>query len=174
MEGKQDNEAHAGVIPRSIHHIFEALERSSSEYPLKFMWLVIFLLLLRYTVRVSHMELYNEELRDLLGTENKQLRIYEGKDTLSNLTQSINSKLSSIPSTWSQANINTNTHFINEGLMDVTGKKGCTVNNLEEVIVSNAQSIFSVIENSCRKRQTAETLLNPYSRYRVITVGECE
>eukprot|EP00026_Physarum_polycephalum_P000638 Phypoly_transcript_00639.p1 GENE.Phypoly_transcript_00639~~Phypoly_transcript_00639.p1 ORF type:complete len:1065 (+),score=165.20 Phypoly_transcript_00639:219-3197(+) len=111
MEGKPDSELHAGVIPRSIHYIFDSLEKSSSEY----------------TVRVSHMELYNEELRDLLSTENKPLRIYDGM------------------------------------MVDVTGKKGCTVNNLEEVIVSNAKSIFSVIENSCRKRQTAETLLNPYS-----------
>ena len=39
--------------------------------------------------------------------------------------------------------------------MDATGKRGCTVNNLEEVIVSNAQSIFSIMENSI-KRQRAE------------------
>lgn len=75
---------------------------------------------------MSHLELYNEELRDLLSSDNKQLRIYDG-------------------------------------LMDVTGKRGCTVSNLEEIIVSNAQTIFQIVEHS-RKRQTAETLLNANSR----------
>lgn len=34
MEGRPDSDIHAGVIPRSIHYIFDSLEKSSSEYPL--------------------------------------------------------------------------------------------------------------------------------------------
>jgi hypothetical protein len=83
MEGKTDSEVHAGVIPRSIDYIFDALEKSASEYPSNHHdhWIVvrnsIYLIGLRYTVRVSHLELYNEELHDLLSNEVKPLRIYD-------------------------------------------------------------------------------------------------
>ncbi len=60
MEGAHQGE-HAGVIPRAIAHIFSSLEKSGSEY----------------TVHVSYMELYNEELFDLLSNEQKTLRIFE-------------------------------------------------------------------------------------------------
>ncbi len=61
-DGKLD--AEAGIIPRAIHQIFQALENSANEY----------------TVRVSFLELYNEELIDLLGsssTSGEQLKIFE-------------------------------------------------------------------------------------------------
>eukprot|EP00761_Pharyngomonas_kirbyi_P000443 gb/GECH01000443.1/.p1 GENE.gb/GECH01000443.1/~~gb/GECH01000443.1/.p1 ORF type:complete len:1037 (+),score=300.24 gb/GECH01000443.1/:1-3111(+) len=53
----------AGVIPRCVHHIFSKLEETSCEY----------------TVKMSCLELYNEELTDLLNTssERQQLRIYD-------------------------------------------------------------------------------------------------
>lgn len=44
-----------------MHHIFESLEKSGTEY----------------CVKVSHLELYNEELFDLLKPDNKNLKIYE-------------------------------------------------------------------------------------------------
>ncbi|KAF8471700.1 P-loop containing nucleoside triphosphate hydrolase protein [Kalaharituber pfeilii] len=43
----------AGIIPRSLHNLFTSLDASGSEY----------------TVKCSFLELYNEELRDLLSTE---------------------------------------------------------------------------------------------------------
>lgn len=52
---------HSGIIPRAIHQIFRSLEASDNEY----------------TVRVSFLELYNEELGDLLGSGNEQLKIFE-------------------------------------------------------------------------------------------------
>jgi len=56
--GSHDKEAywhgpHAGVIPRSINHIFDVLESSGTDY----------------TVSVSFLELYNEELIDLLADD---------------------------------------------------------------------------------------------------------
>ncbi|KAJ2334614.1 Kinesin- motor protein, partial [Coemansia sp. RSA 2673] len=42
----------AGVIPRTLHNLFYALDKQSAEY----------------YVRVSYVELYNEELRDLLAS----------------------------------------------------------------------------------------------------------
>jgi kinesin family protein 11 len=51
----------AGIIPRAAYHIFSMLEKSSNEY----------------TVRVSFLELYNEELVDLLGNSAEGLKIFE-------------------------------------------------------------------------------------------------
>jgi len=50
MEGDINSEADAGIVPRSVKTILETLEGSGSEF----------------TIRVSFLELYNEELQDLL------------------------------------------------------------------------------------------------------------
>lgn len=54
----------AGIIPRSLNQLFEKLEMHSIQ---------------EYSVRVSFLELYNEELFDLLstGVDNSRLRIFE-------------------------------------------------------------------------------------------------
>ncbi|KAJ1977310.1 Kinesin- motor protein, partial [Dimargaris verticillata] len=54
----------AGIIPRTLFHLFEILDTNRTEY----------------SVRVSYMELYNEELRDLLATgddDQRKLRIFD-------------------------------------------------------------------------------------------------
>eukprot|EP01135_Chromosphaera_perkinsii_P007531 Nk52_evm15s913 gene=Nk52_evmTU15s913 len=52
----------SGIIPRTLHNLFEILEQQTSEY----------------SVKVSFVELYNEELRDLLNSnDNQKLRIFE-------------------------------------------------------------------------------------------------
>ncbi|XGW12633.1 hypothetical protein V3C99_013363 [Haemonchus contortus] len=54
-----------GIIPRAVEHIFEELEKSNTE---------------EYSVRISYLELYNEELFDLLAptTEDRErLRIFD-------------------------------------------------------------------------------------------------
>jgi kinesin family protein 11 len=53
--------ANAGIIPRSVGAIFSHLSSGSREY----------------SVRVSYLEIYNEELVDLLADDKPQLRIYE-------------------------------------------------------------------------------------------------
>lgn len=45
--------ANAGMIPRVLFRLFHTLETSKTDY----------------SVKVSYIELYNEELRDLLATE---------------------------------------------------------------------------------------------------------
>lgn len=54
----------AGIIPRSLHQLFEKLDVHNIQ---------------EYSVRVSFLELYNEELFDLLstGVDNSRLRIFE-------------------------------------------------------------------------------------------------
>ncbi|KAF0973563.1 hypothetical protein FDP41_008267 [Naegleria fowleri] len=65
MEGRRDpndaTDSQAGVIPRSIYHIFQTLESNKTEY----------------TVKVSCMELYNEELQDLLTDRQNKLKIFD-------------------------------------------------------------------------------------------------
>ncbi|EUB58401.1 Kinesin-like protein KIF17 [Echinococcus granulosus] len=56
MQGESDNCVNKGIISRSFEHIFETTAASSG---------------LRYLVRASFLEIYNEELRDLLGKETK-------------------------------------------------------------------------------------------------------
>ncbi|CAK1545382.1 unnamed protein product [Leptosia nina] len=53
----------AGIIPRALSQLFDELRLTNTEY----------------TVRVSYLELYNEELFDLLSSseDNSKLRIYE-------------------------------------------------------------------------------------------------
>ncbi|KAG7396507.1 Kinesin- protein 11 [Phytophthora boehmeriae] len=63
MQGdlKPDSET-AGIIPRSVRRIFDALEAKGEEF----------------SVRVSFLQLYNEELKDLLDPEeDKKLRLME-------------------------------------------------------------------------------------------------
>ncbi|ORX77302.1 kinesin-domain-containing protein, partial [Basidiobolus meristosporus CBS 931.73] len=53
----------AGIIPRTLHRLFERLESETAEY----------------SVRLSFIELYNEELKDLLTADedSKRLKIFE-------------------------------------------------------------------------------------------------
>ena len=68
MEGEVASDEMAGIVPRAVRLILERLEQGKAEY----------------TVRVSFLELYNEELLDLLadskeqgGKGNKPLRLCE-------------------------------------------------------------------------------------------------
>nr|CAD7264082.1 unnamed protein product [Timema shepardi] len=71
MEGERTNDPTiswdadplSGLIPRSLSHLFDELRRLQAEF----------------TVRVSYLELYNEELIDLLSTSNdpSKMKLYE-------------------------------------------------------------------------------------------------
>lgn len=62
LEGTVFENPHAGIIPRALNQLFNLLESASD-----------------YSVRVSMLELYNEELNDLLGVDglNNKLRLFE-------------------------------------------------------------------------------------------------
>ena len=63
-----------GIIPRAIKHIFDKLVMFDEGY----------------VVSVSFLELYNEEIFDLLSTEtDKKLRLYEDKKSASVIVQDL-------------------------------------------------------------------------------------
>lgn len=67
MEGQGDAET-KGVIPNSFQRIFESIESDQSSR--------------EYLVKVSALEIYNEEIRDLLGRDPKaKLELREDKAT---------------------------------------------------------------------------------------------
>ncbi|KAA0201034.1 Kinesin protein [Fasciolopsis buskii] len=66
MQGLADVESQRGVIPRAFDHIFETISVSHST---------------RFLVHASYLEIYNEEIRDLLARETKtKLELKEHPD----------------------------------------------------------------------------------------------
>ncbi|XP_047204159.1 kinesin-like protein KIF17 isoform X3 [Girardinichthys multiradiatus] len=57
MQGVSEPEAQKGVIPRAFEHIFESIQCAENT---------------KFLVRASYLEIYNEEIRDLLGNDTKQ------------------------------------------------------------------------------------------------------
>ncbi len=83
MEGQVDSDENQGVIPRSVRAIFEELEGRQADVSALVVALcclcfviylcpshfsaTVFLTTPKYSARVSFLELYNEELQDLLS-----------------------------------------------------------------------------------------------------------
>lgn len=57
MQGISDPPTQRGIIPRSFEHIFEAIDSNEN---------------MKYLVHASYLEIYNEEIRDLLGADSKK------------------------------------------------------------------------------------------------------
>ena len=55
MQGITDPPEQRGIIPRAFEHIFEQIDVDEAET--------------KYLVQASYLEIYNEEIRDLLGGE---------------------------------------------------------------------------------------------------------
>lgn len=62
MEGKDEPPTMRGIVPRSFDHIFNSINASPG---------------VQFLVRASFLELYNEEVRDLLSKNFKKLEIRE-------------------------------------------------------------------------------------------------
>ncbi|XP_067442633.1 kinesin-like protein KIF17 isoform X2 [Thunnus thynnus] len=57
MQGVSEPAAQRGVIPRAFEHVFESIQCAENT---------------KFLVRASYLEIYNEEIRDLLGNDTKQ------------------------------------------------------------------------------------------------------
>ncbi|KAK0585310.1 hypothetical protein LWI29_026650 [Acer saccharum] len=122
MEGGMRNKggdlpAEAGMIPRAVRQIFDTLEAQNADYSMK----------------VSFLELYNEEITDLLAREDCSPR---------STTEDKQKKPIS--------------------LME-DGKGCVVVRGLEEEAVYSANEIYTILERGSSKRRTADTLLNKHS-----------
>ena len=58
MEGSENPESMKGIVPRAIAYIYNAIEGAANTK--------------KYLVRISFLELYNEELIDLLSNPDKK------------------------------------------------------------------------------------------------------
>ncbi|CAG0898544.1 unnamed protein product, partial [Darwinula stevensoni] len=120
-----DQDPSAGLIPRTVSQLFDELRIQDVEF----------------TIRVSYMELYNEELFDLLSPveDNTKLRLVK-----------LVTKMLVLMLHW---------------LFEDPGKKGnVIISGLEEVIVRNKAEVYQLLQKGALKRRTASTNLNERSR----------
>jgi kinesin family protein 11 len=117
--------ADAGIIPRALHKLFLHLENSVSDY----------------SVKVSFVELYNEELRDLLASEFKE--------------PSANAQPMGIASGQGTNGLK---------IFDDAAKKGTFIQGLEEAHVQDAKHAIDVLRKGSERRQIAATKFNDHSR----------
>ncbi|KZT26445.1 kinesin-domain-containing protein [Neolentinus lepideus HHB14362 ss-1] len=117
--------AHAGMIPRVLFRLFHQLETSASDY----------------SVKISFIELYNEELRDLLAPE---LAAPLGSVQPMGLGQKDN---------------------VQSGLkiFEEASKKGVFIQGLEEPSVKDAADALELLARGSHRRQVAATKFNDHS-----------
>lgn len=127
--------AQAGMIPRVLFRLFHQLETTAADY----------------SVKVSFVELYNEELRDLLANE------------LSAPTGSIQPMGKG---SGSNSNSNSNSADANQGglkIFDDASKKGVFIQGLEEMLVKDASDALTLLTKGSHRRQIAATKFNDHS-----------
>ncbi|TFY82626.1 hypothetical protein EWM64_g1392 [Hericium alpestre] len=121
--------AQAGMIPRVLFRLFHQLESSGSDY----------------SVRISYVELYNEELRDLLAPE---LAAPSGS------TQPMGMGGNSREQNANQGGLR---------IFDDASKKGVFIQGLEEMPVKDAQDALALLVKGSHRRQIAATKFNDHS-----------
>lgn len=121
--------SNAGIVPRVLYRLFQLLEASQNT---------------EYTVRCSYVELYNEELRDLLSPEYQPVAAGEKQ-----------------PMSLGQGG---NQIGAGAGLkLYEDGKKGVLIQGLEEVGVRTLKEALGQVHKGVQRRQVAETKMNTES-----------
>ena len=115
LSGPSDS---AGIVPRVLHRLFGLLDAADNT---------------EFSVKCSYVELYNEELRDLLSA-----------DYTSVSGQAASSNGGGLK-------------------LYEDGKKGTMIQGLEEVGVKSLKEALAVVNRGCQKRQVAETKMNTES-----------
>ncbi|KAJ4469403.1 kinesin [Lentinula edodes] len=119
---------HAGMIPRVLFRLFHQLEQSKVDF----------------SVRVSFIELYNEELRDLLASElsapigSTQPMGMASKDATKNAGSNIK-------------------------IFDDSNKRGVIIQGIEEVPVKSSADALALLTKGSERRQIAATKFNDHS-----------
>lgn len=118
----------AGIVPRVLHRLFSLLEGGSY---------------LEYSVKCSYVELYNEELRDLLSAEYDPVTAGQRQPMARGDAAPAGGGLK----------------------LYEDGKKGVMIQGLEEVGVKNLKESLGLLDKGCQRRQVAETKMNTESSY---------
>jgi len=166
MEGKLSDPELQGIIPRSVKTIFDSLKDTCS-----------------YRIRISHMEIYNEELTDLLAASNLRFSNIQYSTQSSTSSKSLIKSahkrgidMRYIRTNHSKCNNKPEEIFLGVNESEYTGPKrklqivndgstGLYVDGLEEIEVKSAIEIMRLLENSIQCRQKAATLCNKVRLY---------
>ena len=118
------NDNNPGIMPLTLNELFNKIEEYSNER--------------EYKVKISYLEIYNENIRDLLRFTN-------------NNTNYINS-----------VNVNST---LNEELLDLREDpiKGIIITNITELLVNNSKDILSILKRGNRNRTQEATGANETS-----------
>lgn len=119
----------AGIVPRVLHRLFHLLEAAQNT---------------EYTVRCSYVELYNEELRDLLSPD------YQPGAAGDRQPMAVGN--------------GANGPAVGGLKLYEDGKKGVMIQGLEEVGVRSLKEALGLVNKGCMRRQVAETKMNTESR----------
>ncbi|KAJ7582682.1 kinesin 2 [Mycena floridula] len=115
--------AHAGMIPRVLFRLFHHLETSETDY----------------SVKISYIELYNEELRDLLSND---LAAPTGNTQPMGKDKNVDNGLK---------------------IFDDANKRGVFIQGVEEVSVKNSKDALALLTKGSERRQIAATKFNDHS-----------
>jgi kinesin family protein 11 len=118
--------AHAGMIPRALFRLFHQLESSGSDF----------------SVKISFVELYNEELRDLLAND-----------------------LSAPNGSTQPMGHGSKDKGGDNGLkmFDDAGKRGVFIQGLEEIAVKDSKHALALLVKGSERRQIGSTNFNEQS-----------
>ncbi|KAK0562628.1 Kinesin- motor protein [Tilletia horrida] len=138
----------AGIIPRTLFRLFHILETSGSEY----------------SVRASFVELYNEELRDLLAVEDAGASGDDNANTTSANTQKRGGKdASSATGSSSTAGFGAAGSGGGMRIYDDAKGRGVVIQGLEEIPITSAEAGLEILRRGSAKRHIAATNCNSQS-----------
>lgn len=154
----------AGIIPRCASEIFRKLDSAGE---------------IEWSMKVSYLEIYNEELCDLLvdfndnkSEENPRFlnssrpasgTVNRGNNTGDNKWDARTNGKNSRPSGNNNLRIIETTSSSSDHVKEVLKNRGLAVDKLTEITVSDLGDIFNILRKANGKRKTAGTLLNDKS-----------
>jgi len=119
--------ADAGIVPRVLFRLFHELEKAHTDY----------------VVKVSFIELYNEELRDLLSN-----------DLLAPTTLMQPMGMASKDAKANEEKLK---------IFDDVSKRGVVIQGLEEIAVKDSKDALALLTKGSERRQIAATKFNDHS-----------